>query len=334
MKNKELILLALPCILLSFCSIKDRKATELYEPHTQILGYIGTQGDRGKNVCIYMPDTCQEIELTGDTQYRGFSLMNTRNSFIARGNPQLPNPALSKNSILEFNLKGDIIQSLYCIPTNHDIYQMEMSPNDSKLLYTFVLHEKEISDDSNLGNIAIVNLWTKDVQIHKIAPGYKITISSSPWSPDENKFVYHISRGITYGEKAETHYNTSGAGLYVYDLEKRYSHIIAKDGIYGIWSPIGKYIAYFSGGDVFGYNTASGAKKLLYKKKPFERIRGFLYWLNKGQYLYFDCPRFNIGRQLFSIGNQRLINIETNEEIPFKHLKSKPHSIYDWKESM
>ena len=337
-------LLLIYFFLVLSCTVRNQKTDDLYESKVQILGYCITEQDiREKDVCLYSLNGSKGIRLEvveawrsyRSYRYTNFRLMNTQDAIIAEGYPIYSSHSSGKSGIFKFNFRGELIDTIYDdVPFRHGIYQMELSPGDNKLLYTFdlVTEEDLMPDTPGLGNVLVVDLETKDTCIYRIALGYDVTISSSPWSPEADKFVYHINKKWQYNDTILYDWTpVLEPGLYIYDFREKTSQLIAKNGEYGEWSPNGKYIAYFLEDDIHVYNTENGQDRIFYKKKSTERISRFLHWENNGEYLLIDCSWFNIGKQLFAIENQHLISIETNEKIPFKHVKSMPPYRYDWR---
>lgn len=336
-----MILLTFFTSLLS-CALKNQQVDSLYEPKVQILGDCITEQDiREKDVCLYSLNGSKGIRLEvveawrsyRSYRYAKFRLMNTQDGIIAEGYPMYNSHSSGKSGIFKFNFNGGLQENLYNVPRHHDIYQMELSPEDNKLLYVFTLYTEEnpTPGTPGLGNVSVVDLETKDTCIYQVALGYDVTISSSPWSPDADKFVYHIKRKRQYNDTILYDWTpVLEPGLYIYDFRGKTNQLIAKNGEYGVWSPTGEYIAYFLGDDIHLYNTKNGQDKIFYKRKFTECIDVFC-WEKNGEYLLIDCPWLCLEPRLFAIANQRLINIETNEEVPVKDFISVPSIIYDYR---
>ncbi|MGV8090971.1 MAG: hypothetical protein AB2L24_03785 [Mangrovibacterium sp.] len=333
-------LLLICLFLILSCSVKNQKADNLYESKVQILGDCITEQDiREKDVCLYSLNRSKGIKLEvveawrsyRSYRYHQYGLMNTQDGIIAEGYPIYSYHSQGKSGIFKFNFNGELMENLYDVPSRHGIYQMELSPGDNKLLYIFdlVTEEDPMPDTPGLGNVSVVDLETKDTCIYQIALGYNVTISSSPWSPEADKFVYHINRKWQYNDTILYDWTpVLEPGLYIYDFREKTNRLIAKNGWDGVWSPTGKYIAYFLEDAIHLYNTENGQDKIFYKRKFTECIDVFC-WEKNGEYLLIDCPWFCIEPRLFGIANQRLINIETNKEVPMKNRISVPSIVYD-----
>lgn len=334
-------LLLICFFLVLSCSIKNQKTENLYESKVQILGYCITEQDiREKDVCLYSLNGSKGIRLEvveswrsyRSYRYTNFRLMNTQDAIIAEGYPIYSSHSQGKAGLFKFNFNGELIDTIYDdVPFRHGIYQMELSPGDNKLLYTFdlVTEEDLMPDTPHLGNVSVVDLETKDTCIYRIALGYDVLISSSPWSPEAAKFVYHINKKWQYNDTILYDWTpVLEPGLYIYDFREKTNRLIARNGRYGIWSPTGKYIAYFLEDAIHLYNTETGQDKIFYKRKFTEHIDVFC-WEKNGEYLLIDCPWFYIEPRLFGIANQRLINIETNKEVPMRDRISVPSIVYD-----
>ncbi|MGV8090974.1 MAG: hypothetical protein AB2L24_03800 [Mangrovibacterium sp.] len=176
------------------------------------MGYCITEQDiREKDVCLYSLNGSKGIRLEvveswqsyRSYRYAKFRLMNTQNGIIAEGYPIYSSHSSGKSGLFKFNFNGELIETIYDdVPFRYGIYQMELSPGDNKLLCVLVSQtvEDPTPDTPDLGNVSVVDLETKDTCIYQIALGYDVLISSSPWSPEADKFVYHINRKWQYND--------------------------------------------------------------------------------------------------------------------------------------
>ncbi|MDD4192102.1 MAG: hypothetical protein PHI28_12275, partial [Mangrovibacterium sp.] len=174
-------LLLIYFFLVLSCTVKNQKTDSLYESKVQILGDCITEQDiREKDVCLYSSNGSKGIRLEvveawrsyRSYRYTKFRLMNTRDAIIAEGYPFYSSHSSGKSGIFKFNFNGELLETIYDdVPFRHGIYQMELSPEDNKLLYTFnlVTEEDPMPDTPDFGNVSVVDLETKDTCIYRVA---------------------------------------------------------------------------------------------------------------------------------------------------------------------
>jgi hypothetical protein len=277
---------------------------------------------QGKNY-IYENNVRNKLELpnSSEKEYSELRWLNKEDSFIGVENIQLHYKTTHSNLVL-LDTFGNVIKDVITTQKGQYIGAPYVSPNDSLLLF---ITEVESENQSRLDlfkrpvTINVINFKTQALvkQIPNVCDNIKFDIQESPWSYDENSFVYSVvnDREIIEKGKPIPIKLQSKDGVYIYDLKKGSHKKISEKGRCAVWSPKGEIIAFISDNKVWLHGVETGKNELLYEAEKNEQLK-VIHWTPDGEYLFVVCPKY-YGNNFNMKHNEKLIEIKGKREVDF-----------------
>ncbi len=276
-----------------------------------------TQG----NCFLYNNNNKTEFRLPNTTkkQYSGLRWLNNKDILITVEKHKAPNRKTTHSNLVLLDTLGNVIRRVVNSNEGQYVGFAYPSPNDSLLFFTTEVETKKAGGIFERQiTINIINIKDQTIvkQISNFCKNVNFDMAESPWSTDENRFVYSIVYKNINTEKIlrvlDVH---PKKGIYIYNI-KEDNHIkIAEEGYSAVWSPRGDSISFIKNNKVWLYNVISKETELLYAAEKHEQIKK-IHWTPDGNYLYIVCPKY-YGNNFNMKHNEKLIRIIDKKEIEF-----------------
>jgi len=272
---------------------------------------------------------------TKEREYDLQSWLNKKDVLIGIERNKSQSRKTTHSNLVLLDTLGNIIERLIETEEGQYIGLAYPSSNDSLLLFTTEVETKEMGALELFNrpvSINVINFKSRAIikQMPNICSNINFDIHESPWSPDEDKFVYSIrsDRKVVEAGKSGMIYLQPEDGVYIYNIKQDSFTRIAEKGFYAVWSPKGDNIAFLNDNKIWLYKTLSKSIELLYVAEKQEQLK-IIHWTPDGDYLYVICPKYG-GNNFNMQHNEKLIRVKDREEVSFV----KPNiglNVFTWK---
>lgn len=278
-----------------------------------------------------------EFRLEENKQFWHSSLLwlHKEDAFVGiEGLKREPGITYQSNVVL-FDSSGNLVERIYESKEGEIAGYAYPSRNDKKLMFLLEsMGDIKLNPLEGLNrqqSLVIMDFEQRKVlkRIENFGSSMSIEINESPWLYDEDRLVYTVSgnRKIS-NEGTDINSVAEGAsGIYVYDLNTNQHKLLVPNGRFGICSPIGLQVGYIKDRSVWVLDLKDNTSKMIYEVESNQKITN-IHWTPDGKYIYLAYFT-NPGTELFTNG-ERLIEISTSSEIPFKKIRHGFHP-YTWK---
>lgn len=261
-----------------------------------------------------------ELPNTTEKKYRSGNWLNNTNSLVCIESIKLNNNKTIRSDIVIIDTSGRIVEKIVISPNGNYISNVHPSPNDNLLLFLSETDKNDTTDfDAFLRPITlnIYNLITKEY-VKKIAGFNKncyLAFNENPWSPNEDRLVYTLSKRVKITVDGETLNNIdeTNIGVYIFDLKEENNTRIYFQGQNAIWSPKGEKIAFTNKDTVLVYNISNKKVEPFYILPDNECLKS-IHWTVDGESILILSLRRN---NLISSGGyeERLVNLSSRKEV-------------------
>lgn len=309
--------------------------SEVQDP---LKGRIAVYNYQSKQYSIYINSDTPSISFNLVNQFGGIYWLNSSEGFLGYENFLLGLTREEKRcDIVLFDSLGSLSERVYESKNGEFAWPLYTSRNDKYLLFTthHLADPKKYPFEglTPMLSLSIMDLEEKKI-IHEIdsigrSPNFKV--AESPWLYSGYRFVYSID-GKTQlqleGEEKEINPVTSSEGVYIFDLASRKKKLLVPGAHTAIASPIKDQLAYQKDNTITVLDLNTNEEKVIYEHSPKEQVLG-MHWTPDGEHIYFAYKhRLGIGDRFTS--GEKLININTQEEKPFKKI-GHGFGIYSWR---
>lgn len=274
----------------------------------------------------------------GEVDYGWLTWMNTRDAFVGTERIAGLNPMDLRVNIVQFDLKGQITDTVYEAEKGEAAAPRNLSWDDKYLLFT-TEHKTNFNKYLTEGlaprfTLSVMDMEQKKVVLILDSVEYStiLNIDESPWLYKGYQFVYSISSDEQFKLKNQKELNypeESPAGIYIFDILKRESKMLVAGGRSAIASPTSNQIAYKIDNSLRVLDLNTNQEKIIYKHSSKEILRG-THWTPDGKAIYFAYS-YNWGiSDILKDNGEKLIEVGTGKEKSFKKIAHgfRPHT---WK---
>lgn len=308
------------------------------EQLVKVNGKIAIENSNGLSASLFFPDTRRTIALRYDKReaHGGLHWASTTNDFVGIQQFISETGRISRGNVVLFNLKGEIIDTVYTAKEDELTGNAYLSNKDSRLLFTLSIDHFDPANPLDQLNrptsIVVMDFKSKEIikKIDNVGSTSKIDFNESPWFADESRFIYDIrgDRKMTIeGESIAQDENEPG--IYLYNLATNEHSLIIKDGYYGVVSPTADLVAYISDKrQIWLYDLASGKRQLVYNADKNEKVM-HIHWAPSGEYIYLT----NYNKFAFDIfyNGSKLIRVSDGQEASFVSDAGPGFGSYTWR---
>ena len=316
------------CLLIISCSMSEK---EIFLP-----GKI-TVSNSDRTCIIYDSNKDVKFKLRDDKQFRysGLKWMHKDDSFVGVEYLNTEKGLIYKGNLVRFDLTGKITERIYEAQDGELVGDTYLSRNDRRLMFILeIVGDIKINPLEGLNrqqSLVIMDFEQRKVfkRIENFGSSMSIDFEESPWLYDEDRLIYTVSsekrikvEGQDINSVAE-----GASGIYMYDLNTDQHKLLVPDGQFGICSPVNLQISYIKDKSVWVLDLKDNTTKMVYEAEEKQKVSN-IHWTPDGKYIYLAC--FNNPGTDFFTTREKLIEVSTGEEIPFKKIG---HGFipYTWK---
>jgi Tol biopolymer transport system component len=255
--------------------------------------------------------------------YRNFKWLNKEDFIVARKEKKNSN----KKTLVRIDIQSNEIKHLFDIVTDEILFSYFPSPKGNMIL--------TLSTNNEGCYIRIIDVDSgkifRELSFYRYIPVYMFSIKESPWSPDENYFVFSINWQDDVRWTCNERNEIIEMGIYLYDIRNNELIQVNDVGNSPVWSPDGKNIAYIAGdvNNIRIFNIEDISSELLYIARNNEVISQ-IHWTPDSNHLFVICPKVYLNTKLLQFYNEKLIKFPEGNSVPFKKL-NKGFGPYSWR---
>jgi hypothetical protein len=276
-----------------------------------LKGKIIARGIQDSNCYIYVnsekPIASFIRKKDKESEYSGFTWLNTRDSFI--GNEMIfgESTMYDRDNIALFDQSGKLIDRIYQAKSGEMAWPLYSSLDDK--YYIFTTHR--FSDPTCMLSLIIMNLNQKKIIRRIDNIGNDFEVNESPWLHGGYRFVYSMAE---YQGK-EVNPILEPQGVYLFDIVSGERNMLIPGGSDAVVSPTKNEIAYQKDNSIRIMDLNSHKDRIIYNHSSHKNIMN-MHWTPDGRYIYFYY-RYE-WEILFNAGD-KLIDAKTGKSKPFKN---------------
>ena len=273
------------------------------------------------------------------TNYRISNWFNTNDAFVGYEFVAASSKMHSRRNIVSIDLSGRITDRIYEAEKGEWASPSYPSRDDKYLIFTSERNlDPKIYPLEGLNPmvaLGIIDLRQKEVIIKMDSFGREsnIKIKESPWLQEGYRFVYSKGRGMQFvmeGEEQLTDLSENEDGVYIFDVATRKSSLLIPGGFSAIASPVANSIAYQKDNCIIVRDLNNNKEKIIYKYKSNINILN-KHWTPDGKFIFISYHSNSILGDLFRTSDEKLIDVTSGQEIPFKSIGWMLYGSFTWK---
>lgn len=283
----------------------------------------------------------QEYRKDKDTNYSVKAWLNTKDAFVGIEHIAASRTMYSRTNIVSFDLSGKITDRIYEAEKGEKAGVCYPSRDDKYLIFTSERWDLDhtiypLEAFAPMVALGIIDLEQKKVIIKIDSFGRlpNLKIKESPWLQDGYRFVYSMdgaTQFILEGEEQPINPLETKGGVYIFDVATGKSSLLIPDGFSAIASPVNNHIAYEKDNCVIVRNLDNNKEHTIYKYKSNETILS-KHWTPDGKSIFISYLSHSPLGEMFKTSGDKLIDVSTGEEIPFKRVGGMYYgATYTWK---
>lgn len=285
--------------------------------------------------CIHedsaLPSLCFANRKDGVVTYGGYTWLRTTKSLLGTAHHHLGTSRSDlRCDIMEFDSLGSPKRLIYQAEDREIAWPEFASWDDRFLLFT-THHLLDPSKHPFEALTPMLTLKVMDMKSGEVLqvidsigrpPSYQMC--ESPWFHDGQRFVWSVSRApkLIDDDGDIFPHDASGNGVYVFDMRTRTSSLILPGAEQASVSPTRDILAFLKGKELRVLDLDGSIDRLLFTFTDVEDVRT-IHWSPDGKAVF-------VGSVEQRRTKERLIDIETGEEMPFNGI-GLTNANYSWK---
>jgi len=269
-----------------------------------------------------------------DTSFDGHTWMNMADDLVALENIHDKNSNIRKANLVKTDINNNFIEHIYKVNNGEFAGNAHFTKDDSLLLFTIDKmgdrQKNPLEGLMRMNSLFVMDFKSRQIvkKIDSVGISPIFSLRESPWLYDGSSFIYSINYDNGIANSIELNEKSTAPGIYIYNMAEDKRKLLIPDAYFGICSPVDLKIAFKKNQSVYYFNLSDNSTKLIYKAGKNEKVQD-IHWTPDGKYIYLAFYDFKFSDILFDSG-EKLIDIETGKEIPFKKITNGFQS-YSWK---